>query len=74
MTFLKTERRIQPVMPNPGENKGLPHYSITFDIIIEVDGLNLYYEARWPSGGEGKAIAGSHGQVSIASAFDPGTN
>jgi hypothetical protein len=73
MTFLKTEGRIQPIVPNSDRNKGQPHYSVTFDIVIEVDGLNLYYEARWPSGRQGRALEGSQGQLNIASAFDPGT-
>ena len=73
MTFLKTEGLLQPIMPNPGENKAQPHYSVTFDIVIEIDGLNLYYEARWPSGEQGQELEGSQGQLSIASAFDPGT-
>jgi hypothetical protein len=73
MTFLKENGLLQPIIPNPEENKGQPHYSVTFDIVIQVDGLNLYYEARWPSGEQGQALEGSQGQLSIASAFDPGT-
>jgi hypothetical protein len=73
MTFLKTEGLIQPIIPDPDESKGQPHYSVTFDIVIEVDGLNLYYEARWPSGELGQVLGGSQGQLSIAPAFDPGT-
>jgi hypothetical protein len=73
MTFLRTQGLLQPTIPNPEESKGREHYNVEFDIVIEVDGLNLYYGARWPAGSNGQVLEGSQGQLSIAAAFDPGT-
>ena len=56
MTFLRTEGRIQPVIPGPNE-KGQVHFRVDLDIVIELDGRNLKYEARWPRGEGGKTLA-----------------
>ncbi|CZR60755.1 related to hsp70 protein [Phialocephala subalpina] len=69
MTFLKTDGHIKPIQPKEGY-KGKPYYKIEFQLCMIIDGRHLKYEARWPAGG---AVQQS-GQISIAAAFEPGTN
>ncbi|KUJ10098.1 uncharacterized protein LY89DRAFT_675587 [Mollisia scopiformis] len=73
-TFLREEGKILPIYPesdDEGELIGKAHYEVTYDLIVIVDGRNLKYEARYPSGQSGKAqkIA----QISLAAGFVPGT-
>ncbi len=47
-------------------------YVVEYDLVAIVEGRNLRYEARYPAaGGTGKVQKAS--QISIASAFKPGT-
>lgn len=76
MTFLKTERRLQPVGPYPDSKSGRRFYDVEFDLAMKVDGRNLKFEARWPRRKEGENALGqvqASGQISIAAAFLPGT-
>jgi hypothetical protein len=76
MTFLKTERRLQPVGPYPDSKSGRRFYDVEFDLVIKVDGRNLKFEARWPRRKEGENALGqvqASGQIAIAAAFLPGT-
>jgi hypothetical protein len=70
MTFLRTEGRIQPISPAGGQ-PGKKHYKVEFDLVMIVDGRNLRYEARYPTGEEGRVQ--KRGQTCIAAAFVPGT-
>jgi hypothetical protein len=69
MTFLKTNGIIEPVDPEPG-TEGKRHYKVEFELVMIIDGRNLTFEARWPKGGRVQ----ERGQISIAAAFEPGTN
>ena len=69
MTFLRDEGHIQPV-PREESESGRSYYKIWFELVIEVDGRNLKYSARYPVGGN----AQGGGQISLAAAFRPGTN
>lgn len=73
MTFLRKQNLIQPIEATFNEH-GLQiskrHYKVEYEVVMIVDGRNLTFEARWPAGG---AIQASK-QISIASAFVPGTN
>ena len=69
MTFLRTEGRIQPTLPEDGS--GRKYYKVQFELVMIVDGRNLRYEARWPIG-EGAQVQ-KKGQTCIAAAFVPGT-
>lgn len=83
MTFLRDEHKLTPIYPEEdeahhgyendkgGEIKGKAHYEITYDLVVTVEGRNLRYEARYPAGSRGKVL--KTGQISIASAFRPGT-
>jgi len=68
MTFLRDEEYISPTYPQAGE-KWQPHWKVEFELLMIIDGRNLRYEARWPAGGQVQ----DQGQISIAAAFDPGT-
>jgi hypothetical protein len=70
MTFLKTQRIISPINPDP-DVKGSRHYRVDFVLVIIIDGRNLRFEARYPSGPEGRVH--TSGRFSIAAAFVPGT-
>ena len=70
MTFLRDRGIIAPTYPEPGR-KGVKHYKIEYDLVAIVEGLNLRYEARWPSSTNMEKV--TQGQVSIAAAFRPGT-
>ena len=57
------------------------HWEVEFDLVMIVDGRNLYYEARWPPSQvvdgetvtpEAQAVQ-ARGQTCIAAAFQPGT-
>jgi hypothetical protein len=72
MTHLKTQKKLQPVYPEPDEDGviiGKPHYKVEFDLFPIAEDRNLRYEARDPETGDVLAM----GQVSIAAAFLPGT-
>jgi hypothetical protein len=71
MTFLRDQGLVQPVDPEPG-TIGKKHYKVEIELVMIVDGRNLRYEARWPVGGRGRVQ--ERGQISIAAAFEPGTN
>jgi hypothetical protein len=74
MTFLKTSNSIAityPIIDNEGDSIGEEHYEVEYDLIVIVEGRNLRYEARYPVGSAGRTLKA--GQVSIASAFRPGT-
>lgn len=74
MTFLRDQGKIVPTYPEMQDGvamKGQIHYEIQYDLVIVVEGRNLRYEARYPSGSSGKTL--KSGQISIAAAFKPGT-
>ena len=74
MTFLKDEGHVLPVIPEPdadGIVRGMPHYSVTYDLVPIVQGRDLKYVARYPADGSGEVL--KTGQISIAAAFEPGT-
>jgi hypothetical protein len=62
-----------------------PHYKIEYDLMVIVEGRNLRYAARWPArddheqiwkrkrAGKSSYMTLETAQVSIASAFKPGT-
>lgn len=68
MTFLKEQNLIQPVEVEDGV-RAKRHYNVKFELVMIVNGRNLRWEARYPAGGEVQGRA----QISIASAFVPGT-
>jgi hypothetical protein len=68
MTDLKEEAEIIP----PSSGMGRRQRKIDYEWLGRVEGRNLLFEARYPRGPMG-AIRKT-GQVSIASAFQPGTN
>jgi hypothetical protein len=68
MTFLKTDKLIEPIHPGPN-HYGKSHYLVEYELVMIIDGRNLTYQARWPMGGE---ITASK-EISIAAAFIPGT-
>jgi hypothetical protein len=88
MTFLRDEGHIQITYPKPDEygvTRGLPHYKVEYDIVVTVEGRNLRYEAIWtPKDNDQRSKKRKRSdqhkfevlqtaQVSIASAFRPGT-
>jgi hypothetical protein len=88
MTFLRKEGLIDITYPEPDENgviRGFPHYRVEYDILVTVEDRNLRYEAIWTpkhsaQGSKKRKRSGQHrsevvqtAQVSIASAFQPGT-
>ena len=81
MTFLKDEKHIKAEPPSEFSTfrgkRAHNHYSVTFELVMIVDGRNLRYEARWPprdfvEAANGQTVKAT-GQVSIAAAFKPGT-
>jgi hypothetical protein len=87
MTFLRDEGHIDITYPEP-DDYGVtrpPYYKVEYDIVVTVEGRNLRYEARWApkdndQGSKKRKRSGQHrsevvqtAQVSIASAFRPGT-
>lgn len=80
MTFLKREGHIQPKPPSDFSQHGDPkklHWDVEFDLVMIVDGRNLYYEARWPPSNPEEIpvqqVVMGRGQTCIAAAFEPGT-
>lgn len=69
MSFLVEKGLIEAIEPDP-RSGSKRHYKIELELVMIIDGRNLRYEARWPAGGEVQ----SGGQISIAAAFQPGTN
>jgi hypothetical protein len=70
----------------PGANSAAePHYKVEYDLVVIVEGRNLRYEARWPArddheqigkrkrAGKSSYMTLKTAQISIASAFKPGT-
>lgn len=70
MSFLKDDPNFHAVKPDPGV-KGQLHYCIEFELVIQIDGRNLRFEARYPAGENGKVMGAR--QISIAGSFQPGT-
>ena len=76
---------IDPKPRNTGGLRGQPHYRVEYDLVAFVEGRNLRYEARWPAldryeagnkrkrDDEAGYVVLETAQVSIASAFQPGT-
>jgi hypothetical protein len=65
---------LEPVLPEPyqdGSLRGEAHLRVEYDLFAIVEGRNMRYEARYPSGEQGKVREA--GQISIAAAFKPGT-
>jgi hypothetical protein len=88
MTVLRDEGHIDITYPEPddyGVIRGRPHYRVEYDLVAIAEGRNLRYEARWTpknndQGSKKRKQSGQHNfevvqtaQVSIASAFRPGT-
>ncbi|KAF8849939.1 hypothetical protein BDZ45DRAFT_752274 [Acephala macrosclerotiorum] len=73
MTRLRDENKIQPAQPvaKSGSIRGQIHYKVNYDLVAIVEARNLRYEARYPSGENGRVQ--ETGQVCIAAAFEPGT-
>jgi len=89
MTFLRDKGHIDITYPEPddyGVTRGHPHYRVEYDLVVIAEGRNLRYEARWTpkdndQGSKKRKRSGQHkfevvqtAQVSIASAFRPGTS
>jgi len=73
-TFLKDEGLISPIISQQRKKGGgvtRSYYVVQYDLVVIVEGRNLRYEARYPSGADGKTM--NVVQTSIASAFRPGT-
>jgi hypothetical protein len=79
---------IYPKSDASGVTRGHPHYRVEYDLVVIVEGRNMRYEARWPPmesmdddqvakkrkrSGQYKFEVLQTAQVSIASAFQPGT-
>lgn len=76
---------ITPEADDDGVVRAKPHYRVEYDLVVIIEGRNLKYQARWPSTDNQEEVrkrkrAGQSGfivletaQVSIASAFRPGT-
>ncbi len=74
-TFLLKDPTFRPIsatLDEDGETHGPLHYEVKYDLVVIVEGRNLRYEAKYPSGSRGKTQ--KMGQISIAAAFLPGTN
>lgn len=82
MTWLKEQNLIQLQQPSAWSTfKGRdaqPYWSITWELVLIIDGRNLRYEARWPATehveerGQDQRVC-EEGQTCIAAAFNPGT-
>ncbi|KAJ5741976.1 hypothetical protein N7533_011385 [Penicillium manginii] len=46
------------------------YWLVEYDLVMEIQGLNLKFYVKWPRGGE---MQGQAGQIPIAAAFKPGT-
>lgn len=88
VTELRDEALLEIVPPRPdheGVIRTQPLYRVEYDLVAIVEGRNLRYEARWwprdnDSANKKRKFQGEAGyrvletaQVSIASAFRPGT-
>jgi hypothetical protein len=79
MTFLRDEGLIDITYPEPDENgviRGGPHYRVEYDIVPTVEDRNLRYDAIWTPKENGQGSKRKRlqtAQISIASAFQPGT-
>lgn len=67
MSFLRDQGRIQSKQRSANSPR---YWEVQYDLVMEVQGLNLKFYVKWPRGGE---IRGEAGQISIAAAFKPGT-
>ena len=70
MTRFRDTEDVQPISPEPG-TIGRKHYKILYELLAIVNGMNLRWEAKYPTGAEGEVVQAC--QVSIAAAFQPGT-
>ncbi|KAE8452609.1 hypothetical protein EG329_013868 [Mollisiaceae sp. DMI_Dod_QoI] len=52
MTFLKTQKLIQPIEPEKG-SRTRKHYKVEVQLFLIIEGRNMRFEARWPKGDEG---------------------
>lgn len=88
VTVLRDEGHLEIIYPTAGRDGVVhtkPHYRVVYDLVVIVEGRNLRYEARWPAldndveikkrkrAGKPKYLVLETAQVSIASAFLPGT-
>ncbi|PMD41330.1 hypothetical protein L207DRAFT_486961 [Hyaloscypha variabilis F] len=86
VTSLRDEGHLDIIYPKPSDtNKLAPHYKVEYALVVFVEGRNLRYEARWPAldhyeasnkrkrDDEAGYVVLETAQVSIASAFQPGT-
>ena len=82
MTFLKDQGLIQPEPPSVYSThygtKAAHFWSVTFQLVMIVEGRSLRYEARWPAPKNNEPIVYNQdvhakGQICIAAAFKPGT-
>ncbi|KAH8780522.1 hypothetical protein F5882DRAFT_451384 [Hyaloscypha sp. PMI_1271] len=88
VTVLRDEGHLEIIYPEAGRDGVVhtkPHYRVVYDLVVIVEGRNLRYEARWPAldndveikkrkrVGKPKHLVLETAQVSIASAFLPGT-
>mgnify|MGYP003629456234 CR=1 FL=1 len=74
MTFLRDEGRILPVGPKLDEHgvmRDKPHYEVTYDVVPIIEGRDLKYIARYPSGGDDQVL--KKAQICIGAGFRPGT-
>lgn len=46
------------------------YWEVKYDLVMEVEGLNLTFYVRWPREGD---VYGQPGRISLAAAFRPGT-
>ncbi|CAG8974761.1 hypothetical protein HYALB_00000372 [Hymenoscyphus albidus] len=67
--FRSPDNVVLPDTDANGEVQGKPHYMVSYDLIPVVEGRNLRYETMLHSGEVRQT-----GQISIASAFRPGTD
>lgn len=82
MTFLLDEGRIEPIKPSEystfDARTAKDYWVVRFELVLIVDGRNLYFEARYPAkddldamGQEERVL--NQKQIPIAASFQPGT-
>ena len=62
---------VGPKLDEHGEMRGKAHYEITYDLVPVIQGRDLKYVARYPSGEDGRVL--EQAQICIAAGFKPGT-
>jgi hypothetical protein len=70
LTYLRDTGHARAVRQS-NDGPGKPHFVVTYHLVLQVVGRNLFWHARLPSNQQ--ALAGSEGQMSIAASFVPGT-